>query len=517
MVNAPASPIRGWFHRSSWACSPCRYPLPLLSPPTAGFGCLPAYPPWRSVSLAGPSARAESRQQSPRYAGIAYASALSSHVNVFSDEPIYWVPFAAVLVVLSGFLPGRRGWRVLHDASPGTLLAGLAVAAMAVVFAIPDGSAAPVLGLSALLLGIVWVSPPQRRVASRWGRCFGGCLAAIAGGGWLSAGFAGAALVETALAEYRRGRTEAVVYRWVGAVFWVAAYVFFVVWSGWSPETVTAVTITLGAVVSGIALAAHLLAPTHRITEMWLWPIAAVGQTALVGAGLYAGDMLTNTDAVLPGRDSTRGHRSRPRRNLCHCSPRPDRSVDLYRTRNSSIRTPRRGTPGRPHRSPPSNGTHRRRPPRRMGDTRRHPTTSPSRALAMAITRPRPSRTRHHRCNRRHQPRHHRSRRNPRRHHRLGSTPLLHRRHPQHHQTRGCRVSVGWGCVLGRCVCVLRRLVGLESGDGHSSDHHPRCRRIGYRPGCASPRPDPPHHRDVAVANRRSRPDRPRRGRPLRR
>ena len=60
-------------------------------------------------------------------------------------------------------------------------------------------------------------------------------------------------------------------------------------------------TITLGAVVSGIALAAHLLAPTHRITEMWLWPIAAVGQTALVGAGLNRGDMLTTTDAFLAG------------------------------------------------------------------------------------------------------------------------------------------------------------------------------------------------------------------------
>ena len=126
-------------------------------------------------------------------------------------------------------------------------------------------------------------------------------LDTTAAAGTLAAITAWEALLFSTVATLNTTKPEAVVYRWVGAVFWVAAYVFFVVWSGWSPETVTAVTITLGAVVSGIALAAHLLAPTHRITEMWLWPIAAVGQTALVGAGLYAGDMLTNTDTLLAG------------------------------------------------------------------------------------------------------------------------------------------------------------------------------------------------------------------------
>jgi hypothetical protein len=232
------------------------------------------------------------------YAGIAYANALSFEVKIFVDEPVYWMPFAAVLVLASGLLPGRRGWRLLHDASPGALLAGLGAAAMATTLAFPAGSGAPVMALSSLLLGLVWIL----RRNDAWlhaGVIVLGSAAAVAGEGWLPGGLAVAAFIETSLAALRRDEPEALVYRWVGAGFWVGAYTSFVYWAGWDAGTVTIVTITIGAALSGIALAAYLLAPKHRITAMWLWPAAAVGQIALLGAGLYAGSTLTTTDTFL--------------------------------------------------------------------------------------------------------------------------------------------------------------------------------------------------------------------------
>ena len=232
------------------------------------------------------------------YAGIAYANVLSFEVNIFVDEPVYWMPFAAALVLASGLLPGRRGWRLLHDASPGALLAGLGAAAMATTLAFPAGSGAPVMALSSLLLGLVWIL----RRDDAWlhaGVIVLGSAAAVAGEGWLPGGLAVAAFIETSLAELRRDQPEALVYRWVGAGFWVGAYASFVYWAGWDAGTVTIVTITIGAALSGIALAAYLLAPEHRITDMWLWPATAVGQIALLGAGLYAGSTLTTTDTFL--------------------------------------------------------------------------------------------------------------------------------------------------------------------------------------------------------------------------
>ena len=232
------------------------------------------------------------------YAGIAYANVLSFEVNIFVDDPVYWMPFAAVLVLASGLLPGRRGWRLLHDASPGALLAGLGAAAMATTLAFPAGSGAPAMALSSLLLGLVWIL----RRDDAWlhaGVIVLGSAAVVAGEGWLPGGLAVAAFIEMSLAELRRDKPEALVYRWVGAGFWVGAYASFVYWAGWDAGTVTIVTITIGAALSGIALAAYLLAPKHRITDMWLWPAAAVGQIALLGAGLYAGSTLTTTDTFL--------------------------------------------------------------------------------------------------------------------------------------------------------------------------------------------------------------------------
>ena len=69
-----------------------------------------------------------------------------------------------------------------------------------------------------------------------------GVLAAIA---------AWEALLFTLVATTTTTKFGGVVYPWVGVVFWVLAYVFFVDWVGWGTGTVTVVTIAVGTVLSG--------------------------------------------------------------------------------------------------------------------------------------------------------------------------------------------------------------------------------------------------------------------------
>ncbi|MEA3510067.1 MAG: hypothetical protein U9R51_01405 [Actinomycetota bacterium] len=232
------------------------------------------------------------------YAGIAYADALSFKVNIFSDQPIYWMFFAATLVLASGILPGRSEWRLLHDASPGALLSGLASAAMAVTLDQQTGSGALVMALSSLLLAVVWIL----RRNDNWLHAGIATLiwaSAIAGGGWLPAGLAIAGLIVTAMAEIRHDRLGGVVYPWVGVGLWVWSYAFFAGWVGWGSVTVTVVTVVVGAVVSGGALGVWLSGWTRPWVARWLWPAAAAGQVGLLGAVVYADATLVRSDVLV--------------------------------------------------------------------------------------------------------------------------------------------------------------------------------------------------------------------------
>jgi hypothetical protein len=232
------------------------------------------------------------------YVGIAYADVLSFKVNIFSEQPIYWMLFSATLVLGSGVLPGRTRWRLLHDASPGALVAGLASALMAVALAQQTDSDALVMAISSVLLGVVWLL----RSNVQWLHAGIAVLigaSAIAGGGWVPAGLGVAALIVTVLAELRGHDSGGVVYPWVGGVLWGLAYVFFVGWVGWSAVLVTVVTIVVGAVLSGGALAVWLSGWTRAWSERWLWPAVGVGQAALVGAAVHAGETLGRSDALV--------------------------------------------------------------------------------------------------------------------------------------------------------------------------------------------------------------------------
>ncbi|MEA3502160.1 MAG: hypothetical protein U9R47_05245, partial [Actinomycetota bacterium] len=232
------------------------------------------------------------------YVGIAYADALSSKVNIFFDEPIYWMIFAAALVLVSGILPGRSGWRILHDASPGALLAGLASAVMAVALAYGTDSEVAVLALSSLLLAGVWLL----RRNDHWlhaGIAVLVLACAVEGGGWLPAGLALAALMATAMAELRRNRVGGVTYPWVAVVLWASAYAFFADWAGWNPQTVTVVTFCAGAILSVVALSVWLSVRKRPWIRRWLLPVAALGQVGLLGAVTYATAMLDSTEALL--------------------------------------------------------------------------------------------------------------------------------------------------------------------------------------------------------------------------
>lgn len=252
-----------------------------------------------AVAFVGWSARAGGVAAAvAAYAGIAYADVVSSRVNVFFDEPIYWMPYAAMLVLSSGALPGRNRWRLLRDPSPGALLAGLAAAAMSVTLAFQAGSEAPALGIASLILGLVWVL----RRNDAWLHAGVAVLVwsgAAAGGGWLPTGLAAAAAIETALAELRSDRPEAVAYPWISVGLWATTYGFLVRWLGWSPAAIVTTTLIIAAAISGAVLTAHLVAPQRGLVGRWGLPAEVLGQVGLLGAATYASFVLERPDALL--------------------------------------------------------------------------------------------------------------------------------------------------------------------------------------------------------------------------
>lgn len=215
-------------------------------------------------------------------ATIGYAHVLDGPWPPFSNG-LRFMPLAGTFVVASILLPGRRAWRWLADASPGTLASGLAVAAIGVGVDALRGEAAPALLCLAGLLALVWVT----RRADGW--LFAAGLVALAGGfagapewWWLAATAAADALVLGLLAVRRAEREEAPLLAWTAAALAAVAFGAMTEWGAWptAPLLAAAAATTAVTLVAATALAMPRSWAPGMV--LWRWPVAALA----LGAGV---------------------------------------------------------------------------------------------------------------------------------------------------------------------------------------------------------------------------------------
>ena len=215
-------------------------------------------------------------------ATIGYAHLLAGPWPPFSNG-LRFMPLAGALVVASILLPGRRAWRWLADASPGTLVSGLAVAAIGVGVDAQRGGAAPALLCLAGLLALVWAT----RRADGW--LFAAGCVALAGGfvgapewWWLAATAAADALVLGILAVRRAEREEAPLLAWTAAALAAVAFGAMTEWGAWPTAPLLAASTAATAVTLVSATTIAMPRSWARGIALWQWPAVALA----LGAGV---------------------------------------------------------------------------------------------------------------------------------------------------------------------------------------------------------------------------------------
>ncbi len=234
-------------------------------------------------------------------ATIGYAHLLDGPWPPFSNG-LRFMPLAGALVVASILLPGRRAWRWLADASPGTLVSGLAVAAIGVGVDALRGEAAPALLCLAGLLALVWAT----RRADGW--LFAAGFVALAGGfagapewWWLAATAGADALVLGILAVRRPEREEAPLLAWTAAALAAVAFGAMTEWGAWPTAPLLAASAAATAVTLAAATTLAMPRSWARGIALWQWPAVALalgaGVTLVSQGHLRLGDAALGIDA----------------------------------------------------------------------------------------------------------------------------------------------------------------------------------------------------------------------------
>ncbi len=204
---------------------------------------------------------------------IAYAHLLQGPWPPFEDG-VRFMPLAAALVGASLLLPGRRAWLVLSDASSGTLLSGLAVAALGVGVGAFRGGAAPALLCLAGLLAVVWAARRQEA----W--LYAALLTALVGGlagapdwTWLAATAAADALILGILAVRRAEQPEGRALAWLAAALAAVAFGALTDWGAWA--TFPLLAASASAAAGALAAATILGLPRRWAPGVALWQLPA--------------------------------------------------------------------------------------------------------------------------------------------------------------------------------------------------------------------------------------------------
>ncbi len=219
---------------------------------------------------------------------IAYASVLYDNqwAHPF-QQPLVWLPLAAVFVAFSAVLPGKSSWRLLDDPAPGLVVSGLGVAALAMIYSRPAGVLDLALVGCALLLAAIYII---RREAP-WLGVSGVALVAaglVSGGYWAPAATLTASLVTGLFADGNRSKAIAVPLRAVTTLGAAATFALTGVWLDWSASELAAIAaISAGTVVAAAVVFTVATSWTQR-ARVWALPLHVLGH-GLVVASYLAG------------------------------------------------------------------------------------------------------------------------------------------------------------------------------------------------------------------------------------
>jgi len=211
------------------------------------------------------------------------------------DQPLVWMPLAAVFLAAAAVLPGNRRWRFLTDPAPGLVVSALTIAAMSASYSHAAGVLDLALLAAAVLLAIVyWI-----RAEEPWLLAAGMSLITaglVAGDYWAPAATLAASLVCGFWAD--RKRNEAAAIPLLAATTGGVAITFTLTgtWLEWTAAELTAIA-GIGAVcIIPIAVTSTLATAWPPRIAMWTIPLHVIGHGLIVTsymAGVAAGDGAT--------------------------------------------------------------------------------------------------------------------------------------------------------------------------------------------------------------------------------
>lgn len=212
------------------------------------------------------------------------------------DEPLIWMPLAALYVGATWPLPDRRSWRFLEDVSPGLFTAGLSLGGLALILsyeaAVTDAALAALAGV--LLIAYLVRAHDAWLVAA---------VAALAGSGfiagdhWTPLAAAVAALAAGVRSDHYADRPAGTALLWISAAWWAATFSLTAAWRDWNAAEVVRAAAFLGG---GLLTAAAVLGTATHLPERarrWVLPMHVLGQLAAATIVVVAVSEFSTKDA----------------------------------------------------------------------------------------------------------------------------------------------------------------------------------------------------------------------------
>ncbi len=221
---------------------------------------------------------------------IAYAAVLYDNewAHPF-DQPLVWMPLAALFLAIAATMPGNRRWRPLLDPAPGLVVVALGIATLSAVYSYPAGVLDMALVACSALLAAVYLI----RAEEPWLVVGGLTLIAaglVAGDYWAPAATLAASLVTGYFADHKREQAVALGLQAATTVGLATTFALTGVWLDWSAADLAA--------VAGIG-AAGVITLAVMLTLAASWPLRILTWTVplhLLGHGLAVTSYLAGVD-----------------------------------------------------------------------------------------------------------------------------------------------------------------------------------------------------------------------------
>ena len=211
-------------------------------------------------------------------AAIAYATFLSENdwAHPF-DEPVAWMPLAALYVAAAMALPGCRSWQVLEEPAPGIFLSGFALGGLALILSFEAGVTDLVL---ASLAGVLLIAFLVRRHDAWLAASVISLVASgfIAGGHWPPVVAAAVAIASGVRSDQLADLAIGNVLRWLSMAWWAAAFGLAGAWQHWNETELVIAASIASAVVLVAATTLTVATSWPDRARRWAVPTHALGQ-----------------------------------------------------------------------------------------------------------------------------------------------------------------------------------------------------------------------------------------------